>query len=105
MLSNDCPVSQHLQNVYIVHQAATKSKPPKVGLLGLTDPDTSMQNFRAARGDDPTGPVPVLTTGVHHSQELSAGAIYGISAAAGFVLGALLTILISLCYYKRYSKW
>lgn len=76
-----------------------------MGLLGLTDPDASLQNFRATRGNDPTGPVPVLSSAVHRSQGLSAAAIYGISAAAGFVFGALLTVIVSLGIEKRYSKY
>ena len=76
-----------------------------VGLMGLTDPKASMQNFRAIRGDDPTGPVSVLTTTTQRQPNLSAVAVYTISGASGFVFGALLTVVLYLCLTKRSQKF
>ncbi|KAI0705835.1 acid protease [Cytidiella melzeri] len=90
-----------LRNVYIVHQVATGSQPPQVGLMGLTDTEGSLTNFRLTRGDDPTGPVSVLTTVTRHGQGLSAVTIYSISGASGFAFGAVLTAGLYLCLGRK----
>lgn len=91
--------------MYIVHHAATGSQPPKVGLLGLTDPEGSMKDFRLIRGADPIGPAAVLTKATRHGPALSAVAIYSISGASGFVFGAVLTVIIYLCIGRKVDKY
>ena len=94
-----------VQNVYIVHHAATSTQSPMIGLMGLTDASSSIQNFRVERGNDPNGPVPVLTNITPRAQGLSAVAICGIAAAAGFVFGILLTAIMSLFLGSKTNKY
>ncbi|EMD38491.1 hypothetical protein CERSUDRAFT_94025 [Gelatoporia subvermispora B] len=82
-----------LRNVYALHHAAASGQPPRIGLLGLTDPDASLAAFRQQRGDDPNPPAKVLTN-ARQSQDLGGGGICGIAAAGGFVFGAILTLLL-----------
>ncbi|GJE90866.1 A1 family peptidase [Phanerochaete sordida] len=94
-----------LRNVYIVHHLGNSTQHPMVGLNGLTDPQTSLANFRLARGNDPTPPAPVLGKVTHHRYAISEGAICGISAAGGFVFGGVLTVVISACVARRAAKY
>ena len=89
------------QNVYIAHHAATASAPPQIGLLGTTDPKSALTSFRAARGNDPTAQVPVLTDVTHTSHGLTGGAVLGISVSAGFVGGIVLMVILWLCLEKH----
>ena len=76
-----------------------------VGLLGLTDPASALQNFQVERGEDPTPPVPVLSTVTRHASGISGGAICGIAAAGGFVIGVVLLVAFSACLSRRKSKY
>ena len=76
-----------------------------IGLKGLTDPQSALQNFRIERGDDPTPPVPVLTAARQHPSGISGGAICGIATAGGFVFGVVLTVAITACVARRAAKY
>lgn len=93
------------KNVYIVHHVGNSTQLPMIGLLGLTDPKTALQNFRAERGNDVTSPVPVLSAVGHRSSRISGGAICGIAAGGGVIFGAVLTVVISACLSKRAHKY
>ncbi|KAI0079979.1 acid protease [Panus rudis PR-1116 ss-1] len=84
-----------LRNVYVIHQAATADRPPTIGLLSTTDGETSLAKFRQERGDDPTPPVPVLSSApLRRSSALSGGAACGIAAACGVVFGSVLMLIL-----------
>lgn len=95
----------NFQNVYIVHHFGNSTQSPMIGLKGLTDPEAALSNFRLERGDDPTPPAPVLAKVTHSRYAISEGAICGISAAGGFVFGAVLTVIISACLARRANKY
>ncbi|OCH95493.1 acid protease [Obba rivulosa] len=82
-----------LRNVYALHHVAANGQPPRIGLLGLTDPDASLAAFRQQRGNDPTPPAQILTN-AHQSNSLGGGDICGIAAAGGFAFGAVMTLLL-----------
>lgn len=94
-----------LRNVYLVHHVGNSTQPPSVGIKGLTDPQTALTNFRLARGDDPTPPVPVLAKVTHRRYAISEWAINGIALAGGFVVGSVLTVVISACVARRTNKY
>ncbi|KAI0053836.1 acid protease [Auriscalpium vulgare] len=81
-----------LRNVYVTHHGAASGRPPLIGLLNLTDPDSALERFQSERGDDPLSPMQgrgdVRTRhGVGHV--LSAGTICGIVLVGAFLVGAL----------------
>lgn len=88
-----------------MHHVGNSSQPPMIGLLGLTDPVSALQNFRIERGDDSTPPAPVLSTVGHRSDGISGGAVCGIAAGAGVVFGAVLTVAFSACLSRRTHKY
>ncbi|KAG1759033.1 aspartic peptidase domain-containing protein [Suillus occidentalis] len=45
-----------LRNVYAIHQGTTRSNPPMIGLLNMTDPSTALAEFTSSRGKDPAPP-------------------------------------------------
>ncbi|CAL1704341.1 unnamed protein product [Somion occarium] len=90
-----------LRNVYAIHHMAVDGQSPKIGLLGMTDANSSMALFRAERGDDDAPPVPVLSAVDHHPPVLGTGAILGLTAVAGFVFGALITCLLHCCFGRK----
>ena len=90
-----------MQNVYAIHHVAVNGQPPKIGLLGTTDANSSLALFQRERGVDTTPSVPILTTPEHQSTGWGAGSIVGLTAALSFLLGILSTCLI---YYYLERK-
>ncbi|KAI6126262.1 acid protease [Pisolithus croceorrhizus] len=50
-----------LRNVYVIHQAASSTRPALIGLLNVTDPQTALSDFQKTRGQDP---IPLPTSSV-----------------------------------------
>ena len=84
--------------MYVTHHAETDSKPPAIGLRGLTDPAAALEAFVNDRGAD-TSPPANVTSHAPQSNTLSGGDICGIAAAGGFVAGVVLVVL--LCTFLR----
>lgn len=80
-----------VQNVYAAHYAATDSSPPRIGLLGLTDPTAALAQFRAVRGDDSTAPAEVRSRA---PRSLTGADVCGIAVVCGFVFGVILSLLL-----------
>ncbi|RPD79952.1 acid protease [Lentinus tigrinus ALCF2SS1-7] len=93
-----------LRNVYVTHHAAIDSKPPAIGLRGLTDPAAALAAFVNDRGAD-TSPPANVSSHAPQSNTLSGGDICGIATAGGFVAGVMLAVLfytfLKLCRRRR----
>ncbi|KAI0721650.1 acid protease [Cerioporus squamosus] len=93
-----------LRNVYVTHHAATDSKPPAIGLRGLTDSSAALAAFLKDRGAD-TSPPANVSSHVSQSSTLTGGDICGIATAGGFVAGVVLVVLLftvmRLCRRRR----
>ncbi|KAG8217373.1 hypothetical protein J3R82DRAFT_5469 [Butyriboletus roseoflavus] len=75
----------------------TSSKPPLVGLLSLTDPQTALTDFQNARGVD-SAPPPSIPNSTHSDQWTEDARIAtAVSVVGGFLLGGLITV----CYKVR----
>ncbi|KAL4074628.1 aspartic peptidase domain-containing protein [Scleroderma yunnanense] len=92
-----------LRNVYTVHQGATSSTPPMIGLLGVTDPQSALADFQSVRGPDPAPApnIPTIPYSDHPQSDVSA--IVSMACVVGGLVVAGLVIFI----YKtmRMSKW
>ncbi|KIJ17249.1 hypothetical protein PAXINDRAFT_162166 [Paxillus involutus ATCC 200175] len=84
-----------LRNVYVVHQGATSSHPPMIGLLSLTNPQTSLIDFQSARGSDPAPPPSTLSRNYSNQWDTDVRVATILCALGGFLLGGLATL-----YYK-----
>ncbi|KZT11415.1 acid protease [Laetiporus sulphureus 93-53] len=91
-----------LRNVYVTHHAAIASRPPMVGLRGLTDPVSSLAHFRQDRGNDSTSPGQIYAQ-PYQSHDLTGADICGIATACGFVFGLFLTFIVHSCL-QRYDR-
>lgn len=67
----------------------TSSKPPLIGLLGLTDPQTALTDFQNARGSDPAPPpfVPIRSRSEQWTKDAKIAT--AMSVVGGFLLGGL----------------
>ncbi|KAH9946219.1 aspartic peptidase domain-containing protein [Epithele typhae] len=81
-----------LRNVYATHHVATGSRPPAIGLRGLTDPPAAQAAFVARRGADPLPPSRVVLP-PPADRALTGGDICGIATACGVVAGAVIVVL------------
>ncbi|KAH9934816.1 aspartic peptidase domain-containing protein, partial [Fomitopsis serialis] len=90
-----------LHNVYAAHHAATDSSPPKIGLLGLTDPTAALAQFRAVRGDDSTAPAEVHSRA---PRSFTGADVCGIAVVCGFVFGVILSHLLHIWLAPRGRK-
>jgi len=86
-----------LRNVYVVHQGVTSSKPPLIGLLSLTDPQTALTDFQNARGLDPAPPPLILDRRRPEQWTKDAKIANTVSAVGGFLLGGLIVV----CYKAK----
>ncbi|KAH8107018.1 acid protease [Cristinia sonorae] len=93
-----------LRNVYAIHQVATGSNPPRIGLMHTTNMTAALEEFTRERGPDPTPPAPILSAAPSAPHTLGTAAIWGISGASGYVFGLCLALLISYCVAKRSKK-
>ncbi|EPT05963.1 hypothetical protein FOMPIDRAFT_1026836 [Fomitopsis schrenkii] len=92
-----------LRNVYAAHYAAVNASPPRVGLLGVTDPTAALTQFRAARGEDSTAPGSVHSHAPRSSQLTGADAC-GIAVGCGFAFGVILSLLLHMWLAPRGRK-
>ncbi|KZT69013.1 acid protease [Daedalea quercina L-15889] len=92
-----------LRNVYAAHYAATDSSPPRIGLLGTTDPTAALAQFRDARGDDSTAPAQVHPR-APRSSHLTGSDVCGIAVVCGFVFGVILSLLLHMWLEPRGRK-
>ncbi|KAH7929775.1 acid protease [Leucogyrophana mollusca] len=84
-----------LRNVYVVHQGATGANPPMIGLLNMTDPDTSMVQFQQARGPDSAPPPSAQTRGrTSGSSQADVIAACTVCGVGGFLLGAVAILVL-----------
>lgn len=83
-----------LQNVYAIHHLAVDGQPPKIGLLGTTDANSSLALFQRERGADTTPFVSVFARPDHQSTGWGTCSIIGLTVALSFLIGILLTCLI-----------
>ncbi|KAF9228598.1 acid protease [Gyrodon lividus] len=83
-----------LRNAYVVHQGATSSNPPMIGLMSLTDPQVSLTDFQNARGSDPAPPPSSLSRSYSNQWNANVGVASVGCALGGFLLGGLVTV----CY-------
>ncbi|KAJ3483340.1 hypothetical protein NLI96_g6392 [Meripilus lineatus] len=90
-----------LRNVYTIHHAATSNQPPKIGLLGMTDPVSALAQYRLERGEDPTPSVAVIATPNSQHSGLNAAAVCGISGASGFVFGFVVSVAL---LFRRWAR-
>lgn len=78
----------------------TSSKPPLVGLLSLTDPQTALMDFQNVRGAD-SAPSPSVPNRSRSDQWTEDARIAtAVSVVGGFLLGGLITV----CYKVRKRK-
>lgn len=89
------------QNVYVVHHGSTASKPPLIGLLSLTDPQTALTDFQTARGLDPAPPPFVGHRSNSDQWTEDAKIASATSAVGGFLFGGLIAVC---CKMGRRSK-
>ena len=91
-----------MQNVYVTHHAGTDSgsRPPAIGLLGITDPGTALAAFIRERGLDPL-PRAYVRSNPPGSGSLTGAEICGIATASGFVGGILIIVLVLTCIAFR----
>ncbi|KAH7889845.1 aspartic peptidase domain-containing protein [Phlebopus sp. FC_14] len=81
-----------LRNVYVVHQGATSSRPPVIGLMSMTDPNSSISEFTNVRGPD-FAPAPSAPSRSYSNQsDADVEAASAVCAIAGFLLGGLGTV-------------
>lgn len=80
-----------------MHQAATPSSPPLIGLLGVTNGTEAAEQFKQLRGDDTSEPLV-------HADQLSrvhltpkTRYIFPVSSVSTFLGGALFMILFRIC--------
>jgi hypothetical protein len=79
-----------LQNVYVIHQGATSSNPPMIGLLNMTHPSTAMAEFTASRGAD-SAPLPSIRRIGMEMTEAAATCV--VCAVCGFFIGIAVIVL------------
>ncbi|KAG5653269.1 hypothetical protein H0H81_001429 [Sphagnurus paluster] len=86
-----------LRNVYVTHHVANTTHPPLIGLLGMTDTSESMAQFRMERGPEESHTTRHWTR-KHVPQAASpmTGLVYTVSAVCGFVLGAIVTLFVTI---------
>ncbi|KAI0736950.1 aspartic peptidase domain-containing protein [Fomitopsis betulina] len=92
-----------LRNVYAAHYAAVGVSPPKVGLLGVTDPAAALTQFRAVRGEDSSAPASVHSRAPRSSQ-LTGADVCGIAVGCGFAFGVILSLLLHMWLAPRGRK-
>ncbi|KAH7909709.1 aspartic peptidase domain-containing protein [Hygrophoropsis aurantiaca] len=94
-----------LRNVYVVHQGATATNPPMIGLLNITNPSSSMSQFQEARGLDSAPPPLVQThsrsTGPSRGDLIAACTACG---AGGFIVGLVGMMILRLRGRSRKHK-
>ncbi|KAK7693327.1 hypothetical protein QCA50_002895 [Cerrena zonata] len=93
-----------LRNVYAIHHVAVDGQPPKIGLLGTTDANSSLVLFQRERGADTTSPVPILASPEHQPTGWGSGSIIGLTVALSFLLGVLITCLIFYCVERKMGR-
>lgn len=82
--------------MYAFHQLDTANKAPQIGLLGTTDADQAMAVFLKVRGSDDSAVGIKLAHRVQKKLPPTSSTIYGVSIGAGFVIGALFTLVLLL---------
>ena len=88
----DDVLRRFVQNVYVVHQGVTSSKPALIGLMSLTDPQTAFKDFQDHRGTD-LAPAPLVATRTPLEQwTQNARIASSVSAVGGFLLGGLIVV-------------
>ncbi|KZP23609.1 acid protease [Athelia psychrophila] len=84
-----------LNNVYVTHHGTTITSPPLIGLLNTTDPALAMAEFTSERGSDPAPPPVIQAIRMRPRYSLAElGLISGLSSLIGWLLGALVSILV-----------
>lgn len=84
----------HLENVYVTHHLANSTHQPLIGLLSMTDPSTSMLQFRSDRGTDQPPSSRHWTRNIASVTSSGASLVCSVSSASGFVIGVIITLLV-----------
>ncbi|OAX40039.1 acid protease [Rhizopogon vinicolor AM-OR11-026] len=78
-----------LRNVYVIHQGATNSAPPMIGLLSMTNPTTALAEFISSRGADPAPPPFMRRAGFSATKMRDAVATCVVCGVCGFFIGVI----------------
>lgn len=87
-----------LRNVYVIHQAASSTRPALIGLLNLTDPQTALLDFQKIRGQDPI-PLPTSSVLGQLSRPQTRDIVIAIAvcASGGLIIGIIATLVYRSC--------
>ncbi|KAL5529282.1 hypothetical protein ACEPAG_5267 [Sanghuangporus baumii] len=82
-----------LRNAYVIHNAATESSPPLIGLLGTTNDTQTHEQFEMVRGNDSSASFAHAALPYHNASPPTPGVIFAATLISTFVggtgLGAL----------------
>ncbi|KIK45844.1 hypothetical protein CY34DRAFT_488303 [Suillus luteus UH-Slu-Lm8-n1] len=90
-----------LRNVYAIHQGTTRSNPPMIGLLNMTDPSTALAEFTSSRGKDPAPPPSTLRAGSSATEVRDTVATCVACGVCGFLIGAIGIVIYRLRQRRR----
>ncbi|KAI6043077.1 aspartic peptidase domain-containing protein [Pisolithus marmoratus] len=80
-----------LRNAYVVHQAASSTRPALIGLLNMTDPQTALLDFQKARGQDPL-PISSVSGQLSRPQTRVVGIAVAVCVVGGLVIGVIAAV-------------
>ncbi|KAL5533198.1 hypothetical protein ACEPAF_4974 [Sanghuangporus sanghuang] len=76
-----------LRNAYVIHNAATESSPPLIGLLGTTNDTQTHEQFEIVRGNDSSTSFAHASLPYHNASPPTPGVIFAATLISTFVGG------------------